>query len=61
MIHEVASVAGKIEGLSGIDEVKYGKGVVEKLFNIIHWIRVIGMAIMVVFAGSFSFYNFKHH
>ena len=49
--HEVASVAGKIEGLSGIDEVKYGKGVVEKLFNIIHWIRVIGMAIMVVFAA----------
>ncbi len=49
--HEVASIAEKIEKFSGIDEVKYGKGVVEKLFNIIHWVRVIGLIIMAVFAA----------
>jgi len=48
--HEVASVAGKIERFSGIEEVKYGKGIVEKLFNIIYWVRMIGLAIMIVFA-----------
>jgi cell division transport system permease protein len=49
--HEVALVAEKIERYSGIDEVKYGKGIVEKLFNIIHWVRVIGLVIMGVFAA----------
>lgn len=48
---EVAQVAEKLEKLSGVDEVKYGKGIVEKLFNIIYWARVIGLAIMVVFAA----------
>ncbi len=49
--HEVALVAGKIEKYWGIEEVKYGKGIVEKLFNIIHWVRVIGWTIMAVFAA----------
>ncbi len=49
--HEVALVAEKIEKFSGVDEVKYGKGIVEKLFNIIYWVRMIGLAIMVVFAA----------
>lgn len=48
---EVAHVAGIIQKLSGIDEVKYGKGVVEKLFNIIYWVRLLGLAIMIVFAA----------
>jgi len=48
--HEVATVAEKIERFNGIEEVRYGKGIVEKLFNIIYWIRMIGLAIMVVFA-----------
>lgn len=48
--HEVAAVAEKIERFAGIEEVKYGKGIVEKLFNIIYWLRMIGLAIMIVFA-----------
>ncbi|MCG1013060.1 ABC transporter permease [Tepidanaerobacter sp. GT38] len=49
--HEVAAIAEKIQRFAGIDEVKYGKGIVEKLFNIIHWVRIIGMVIMAVFAA----------
>ncbi|MGI6424529.1 MAG: permease-like cell division protein FtsX [Tepidanaerobacteraceae bacterium] len=49
--HEVAKVAEQIEKFPGIDEVQYGKGVVEKLFNIIYWVRLVGLAIMAVFAA----------
>lgn len=49
--HEVAAIAEKIERFAGIEEVKYGKGIVEKLFNIIHWVRIIGMIVMAVFAA----------
>ncbi len=48
--HEVALVAEKIQAFNGVEEVKYGKGIVEKLFDIIHWIRVIGIIIMAIFA-----------
>ncbi|MCR4431765.1 MAG: permease-like cell division protein FtsX [Tepidanaerobacteraceae bacterium] len=48
---EVARVAGEVQKLQGIEEVKYGKGVVEKLFNIIYWVRVLGLAVMAVFAA----------
>lgn len=49
--HEVATIAEKIERFAGIEEVKYGKGIVEKLFNIIYWVRIIGLIIMAVFAA----------
>jgi len=49
--HEVAPIAEKIERYAGIEEVKYGKGIVEKLFNIIYWVRMIGLIIMAVFAA----------
>ncbi|WP_422447236.1 permease-like cell division protein FtsX [Thermoanaerobacterium sp. DL9XJH110] len=48
---EVARVAAEIEKLPGIEEVKYGKGVVEKLFKIIYWVRLLGAVIMAVFAA----------
>lgn len=47
--HEVADIAGKIERFPEMDEVKYGKGIVEQLFNIIQWLRWIGIGIMIVF------------
>lgn len=49
--HEVAKVAEQIEKFPGMDEVQYGKGVVEKLFNIVYWVRLVGLAIMAVFAA----------
>ncbi|TYP57796.1 permease-like cell division protein FtsX [Thermosediminibacter litoriperuensis] len=47
---EVADVAYRIQGIAGVEEVKYGKGVVEKLFNITYWMRLLGLAIMAIFA-----------
>lgn len=49
--HNVPAIAKKIENFSGIEEVKYGKGIVEKLFKIVYWIRIIGFVIMVVFTA----------
>ncbi|MDK2878167.1 MAG: cell division transport system permease protein [Thermoanaerobacteraceae bacterium] len=48
---DVARVAGEIQHLQGVEEVKYGKGVVEKLFNIIYWVRLLGLVIMAIFAA----------
>jgi len=48
---DVAQVAEKIQKLQGVEEVKYGKGVVERLFNIIYWVRLLGLVIMGVFAA----------
>jgi cell division transport system permease protein len=48
---DVPEIAQKIEKVEKIDQVKYGKGIVEKLFNMIHWARIIGLVIMVVFAA----------
>lgn len=47
---EVAGVAEKIQKIDGIEEVKYGKGVVEKLFKITYWMRMLGLAVMAIFA-----------
>ena len=49
--HDVAEVAQKVEKLAGIEEVKYGKGIVEQLFKIIDWVRIVGLAIMAIFAA----------
>lgn len=47
----VGTVAGEIQKFPEMDKVKYGKGVVDKLFNTIYWIRWIGIVVMVVFAA----------
>lgn len=48
---DIARIAKEIEKFEEVDEVKYGKGVVEKLFKIINWLRYVGVIIMVVFAA----------
>ncbi|MGB9838961.1 permease-like cell division protein FtsX [Thermovenabulum sp.] len=47
---QVESVAQKVKTLEGIEEVKYGKGIVEKLFKITYWMRLIGIVAMLAFA-----------
>lgn len=47
---EVAGVAERIQKIEGIEEVKYGKGVVEKLFKVTYWMRLMGLAVMAIFA-----------
>lgn len=44
----VPSLAKRIESFSGVDKVRYGRGVVEKLLNISSWVRYIGLVAVVL-------------
>ncbi len=46
--HNVADIAKKVEKVHGVYKVNYGQGVVEKLFNITKWIRVISVIFIVL-------------
>lgn len=46
--HNVADIAQKVETIYGVYKVNYGKGVVEKLFNVTKWIRVISIIFIVL-------------
>lgn len=48
---QVGEVAQRVAKLSGVDQVKYGKDVVEKLFKIIQWFRMIGFVVMGIFGA----------
>lgn len=45
---QVKSTALTIEKLQGVEQVKYGQGVVEKLLVITRWIRMSGVAVMAL-------------
>lgn len=47
---EVAKLAKRIEELSGVDKVNYGQGVVERLFQVTRWIRILSVAIIIMLA-----------
>lgn len=47
---EVAKLAQKIEGLSGVEKVNYGKGIVERLFQVTRWVRIISIAVIIMLA-----------
>ena len=51
----VAEVAMRVTGLSGIEEVVYGREIVEQLLSITHMIRLIGIGIMVGLALAAMF------
>lgn len=48
---EIVEVARQIEKFEGIEEVKYGKGIVERLIKIVYWVRMVGAVIMAVFGA----------
>ncbi|HHU68732.1 MAG TPA: ABC transporter permease [Thermoanaerobacterales bacterium] len=48
--HMVGEIADSVALLKGVDEVRYGKEIVEKLFKITEIIRIIGLVVMVVFS-----------
>jgi len=52
---QVIGVASRIQAMSGVDEVRYGQGVVEKLLAITHWIRLAGLAAMIALAAAAVF------
>jgi cell division transport system permease protein len=45
---DVEKVANKLQALPETEKVDYGKGVVEKLFAITKWVRMIGLSFIVL-------------
>lgn len=46
--HDVPRIASKVEKIEGIYKVNYGQGVVERLFAVTKWVRVISLAFIVL-------------
>jgi len=44
---QVAQLALKIEGMAGVESVRYGQGVVETLFEVTKWVKRAGLVVMV--------------
>lgn len=47
---QVKTVADQIQGLKGVEKVRYGQGVVDKLLSFTRWLRWIGVGIVLAFA-----------
>jgi len=47
---DVVPVAQSIENTGLFEKVRYGQGVVEKLFALINWVRLLGVGIMALLA-----------
>lgn len=47
---QVKTIAEQIETLKGVDKVRYGQGIVDQLLSFTHWLRWIGIGIVVAFA-----------
>jgi len=52
---QVPQVAGEIAKLAGVEEVRYGQGLVEKLLTVTRGIRVAGWVAMVILGGAAVF------
>lgn len=47
---EVAQIAQAIGDIEGVYKVNYGQGIIERLFQVTKWVRIISMVFMVVLA-----------
>lgn len=45
---DVLGIVSELEKIPEIDEVRYGQGTVENLFLLMKWLRIMGVAIMVL-------------
>ncbi|MCL6448467.1 MAG: permease-like cell division protein FtsX [Armatimonadetes bacterium] len=52
---QVPQVAGEIARLAGVEEVRYGQGLVEKLLAITRAIRIAGWVVMILLGGAAVF------
>ncbi len=48
--HEVSDIAVEVAKIEGIYKVNYGHGVVEKLFEVTKWVRIIGLIFILLLA-----------
>lgn len=53
--HQVPDLARKIAGIPGIYKVRYGQGVVEKLFSATRWVRNLSAVVIVLLACAAVF------
>lgn len=49
---QVNTIADTLNGLSGVDNVVYGKGIVDTLLKFTNWLRWVGISIVVAFAAA---------
>lgn len=47
---QVKAIADQIQGLKGVEKVRYGQGVIDKLLSFTRWLRWIGVGIVLAFA-----------
>ena len=45
---DVTGVANLLNRMPGVDKVRYGQGVVEKLFELTYWMRLVGLTIVTL-------------
>ena len=53
--HQVAVIATKINKINGVYKVNYGQGVVERLFQVTRWVRVVSIAFIILLAAGAVF------
>lgn len=46
----VEDIAAQVSGISGVDKVRYGQGILEKLIDFTEWLRWIGIGVVAAFA-----------
>ncbi len=53
--HNVPQIATQVKKIDGIYKVNYGQGVVERLFKVTRWVRIVSMVfiVLLVFAAVF--------
>ena len=47
---DVVKLAKKVQNLNGVSKVNYGKGLVERLFKVTRWIRILCVAAIILLA-----------
>ncbi len=52
---QVVEVARKISSLDGVEDVRYGQGLVERLVVVTRWIRVVGVGAMILVGAAAIF------
>jgi len=52
---QIGTVARLIGRMVEVDEVRYGQEYIEKLFAVTHWIRIAGIALMVLLSAAAVF------
>jgi len=52
---DIPALAAQVEHMPGVDQVRYGQGVVEKLLAVTHWLRLSGLVLMILIGISAIF------